>query len=396
MDIFKPIRTPDRTPSSSFAVIYLISVVFTFHTLLTVYNSSTYMKQFIDPDKVGLLYALGSALSILLFLSLSSLLSRFGNTTVTLLFSFISIIALVFLGFGALPLIAFVALQAINPLLYLNIDIYSENTIGSNEGETGSKRGLTLSLMAIASVCAPLTMSYIVGGDDTNLAQVYFMAAGIGAIFMFIVLLKFRRFNDPHYPKVRLRDVWQGFCNNHNLRGVISAHFLLQFFFAWMVIYFPLYLATVLNLSWTQIGLVIAAGLVAYVVCEYPIGILADRYFGEKEMMAVGFVILALASASISLLAGAALIAWMLVMFISRVGASLVEVTTESYFFKQVGSKDAQLISLFRLTRPLANLCGALAGTVALVYLPFSYMFVVLGLLMLPGALLATTIVDSR
>lgn len=396
MDIFKPIRTPDRTPSSSFAVIYVISVIFTFHTLLTAYSSSTYMEQYIAPSGVGLLYALGSALSIIFFLWLSPLLSRLGNTAVTLLFSVISIIALVFLGFGAMPLIAFVIFLAINPLLYLNIDIYSENTIGGNEGETGSKRGLTLSLMAIASVCAPLTMSYIVGEDNTQLAQVYFLAAGIGAIFMFIVLLKFRRFSDPLYPRVKLHEVWRGFYNNHNLRGVVSAHFLLQFFFAWIVIYFPLYLSTVLNLSWSNIGYIIAAGLVAYVVCEYPIGVVADRYLGEKEMMVLGFIILALTSVSISFLAGVALVVWMLIMFLSRVGASLVEVTTESYFFKQVGSKDAQLISLFRITRPLANLCGALAGTVALIYLPFTYMFVVLGLLMLPGALLATTITDSR
>lgn len=396
MDTFVTSGNQAPRPSNSFKVIYVISVIFTFHTLLTAYSSSTYLEQYISTTGVGVLYALGSTLSIGLFLILSSLLRRLGNTALTAILTATAIGALVALGLGFMPLIAFVVFMGINPLLYLTIDIFSENTIGENEGQTGQKRGLTLSLMAIASVFAPLAMGVIAGEGNERLAHTYFAAAGVGALFMSIVLIKFRRFPDPAYLSVSPREVIRSLFVTRGIRGVIAAHFLLQFFFAWIVIYFPLYLATELMVPWDTLGLIIAAGLMAYVFFEYPIGILADRYWGEKEMMAAGFVVLALSSASIGFLAAVGTVGWMLVMFVSRIGASLVEVTTESYFFKQVKSGDAPLISLFRLTRPAANLAGALAGSLALLTLPFPLLFILLGVLMVPGIILAAYLVDTK
>lgn len=395
MDTFKAAPTIVQS-RSSFAFIYLISVVFTFHTLLTAYSSSTYLEQFISNTHIGILYAMASLISICLFLNLSRWLQRFGNTKITVSLILIAIIALVCLGLGIYPLATFVLFMAINPLLYLNIDIYSESTIGANEHETGRRRGLTLSLMAIASVFAPLAMGAIAGESYDHLANTYFAAAAIGILFLGIVILKFRNFSDPTYPHVPLTAILRTLRIVPAVRGVVAAHFLLQFFFAWIVIYFPLYLATELNVPLSTLSIIIAAGLVAYVLFEYPVGILADRFWGEKEMMAIGFVILALSSASISFMATVGTLGWMAVMFISRVGASLVEVTTESYFFKQVTSGDAALISLFRITRPTANLAGAVAGSATLLILPFPLLFLVLGILMIPGIILAAYLVDTK
>lgn len=383
-------------PSRSFAFIYLISVVFTFHTLLTAYSSSTYLEQYISKTNIGVLYAVASLLSIILFLQLSPLLQRLGNTRITAIFTVLAVAALVCLGLEIYPLIAFVVFMAINPLLYLNIDIYSESTIGENEQETGRKRGLTLSLMAVASVLAPLAMGYLAGESHDQLADIYFAAAIMGVVFLAIVTLRFGHFTDPDYPHIPLRAMVASLRTQANIRSVVTAHFLLQFFFAWIVIYFPLYLATELAVPISTLGVIIAAGLLAYVFCEYPIGILADRFWGEKEMMAIGFLVLALSSASISFMATVGTLGWMVVMFMSRVGASLVEVTTESYFFKQVTSEDASLISLFRITRPAANLTGAIAGSVTLLVLPFPLLFIVLGIIMIPGVIVAAYLVDTK
>lgn len=392
-----------KFPSSSgrpFGFLYLIVVIFTFHTLLTAYSSSTYLERFTTPEAVGLLYALGSAIAVILFFLFPLVLSRLGNTRTTLLCMSISISALTLLGLGVVPLVAFVVFQALNPLLYLNIDVFSEQTIGENESETGRRRGLALSLASLAAVFAPLTMGLIVGeaagAGDPRLAYPYFAAAGVGLVFMGIVVYRFRYFADPQYPTLRIATALVRCFKDRNLRGVVSAHFLLQCFFSWIVIYFPLYLATALNMPWSSISLIIAAGLVAYVLFEYPVGLIADRYIGEKEMMAIGFLILALTSAAISFIPGTVIAGWMALMFMSRVGASLVEVTTESYFFKRVDGGDAQVISLFRVTRPLANLVGAMAGSAALGLLPFELIFVLLGLAMVPGILLAATLVDTK
>lgn len=382
-----------------FWLIYVLSVLFNFHGLLIAYSNSTYMENYTSPEAIGALYTIGSCLSILSFLFISRVLQKLGNVKMTLLLASLEVLALCMLGLttsSATAIIAFVVFLTLNPLLYLTIDIFSERLIGANEKATGSKRGLALTLMSVAAVCGPLAMGMIVGDNNENLARTYFVSAGVFSFFILIVLTKFKTFDDPDYKRLRIFKAIRSFWNQHDLRNVFFAHFTLQFFFSWMVIYFPLYLATKIGFSWDTIGVIIAVGLFAYVLFEYPIGIIADAYIGEKEMMAVGFVILAISSSWISFMATAPALSWMILMFISRTGASLVEATTESYFFKHTRGSDANIISFFRITRPLAMVFGSLVGSVTLLYLPFELMFVVLGFIMTLGIFFTMKLKDTR
>ncbi len=382
-----------------FWVIYLLSVLFNFHGLLVAYSNSTFMERFVSPETIGGLYTIGSALAVLGFLFISRVLRKVGNVRLTIYLAIAEIIALITLalaGTAATALVAFVIFLVINPMIFLSIDIFSESLIGKDESGTGSKRGLTLTLMSIAAVMAPLAMGFIVGDNDDNLFRSYLVSAGIFSIFVLIVLLKFRDFKDPEYREIQVLSAIQSFWHQLDLRNVFLAHFTLQLFFSWMVIYVPLYLATEIGFTWEQIGSIIAVGLFAYVLFEYPIGVLADKYIGEKEMMAVGFVILAISSSWISFMAAAPVLSWMILLFISRIGASLVEATTESYFFKHTSGGDANIMSFFRLTRPLAMLFGALLGSATLLYLPFELMFVVLGFMMIPGIFFTLALKDTK
>jgi hypothetical protein len=83
-------------------------------------------------------------------------------------------------------------------------------------------------------------------------------------------------------------------------------------------------------------------------------------------------------------------------MFIVRIGASFVEVTTEVHFFKRTNSSDAQIISFFRVTRPLAYIAGALLASLSLLWLPFNLLFIVFALMMIPAMFITLDIVDSK
>jgi hypothetical protein len=74
----------------------------------------------------------------------------------------------------------------------------------------------------------------------------------------------------------------------------------------------------------------------------------------------------------------------------------MVEVTTESYFFKKVGGEDAGVMSLFRLMRPLGSVVGALIGSISLWYLPFNLIFLVLSCVMVIGIFLTLFLRDTR
>lgn len=394
----RPLLPQNLNTSIHFYWVHLIAIVFNFQALLVGYSASTYIEQYVTPQLVGIIYAIGAFGSMLLFLFLPSILRRFGNVTVALTLMSGSVITLATIIEAPVPTISVMALVlflVLNPLLYLNIDIFFETLIGKNETGTGHKRGLTLALMSAAAMIAPLSISYVTRESD-SLIPVFWLAGITGIVFICIIIAVFRRFYDPIYEKIDtlhlLKKCWRTF----DIKIVLATHFILQIFFTWTVVFFPLYLATEIGLSWGAIGTIIATGLFAYTIFEYPVGILADDYWGEKEMMAVGFLILALATAGITAMTTVVLWPWMALMFTSRIGASMVEVTTESYFFKKVQGEDAALMSIFRLMRPLGSVLGALLGSAALYFLPFNLIFLMLSFVLIVGIFLTLFIHDTK
>ena len=384
---------------SIFCLICLLSTIFNFHGLLVAYNSSTYMEKFVDnPALVGVFYIIGSIIAIFIFLYASTILRMIGNVALVVIIAVIEIAALILIGLAPSPIItvlAFIVFVSLNPVAYISLDIFSESLIGNKEQETGSKRGLILTLMSFSAIMAPLVLAFIVGHDGQNLYKTYLISAGAFSVFLILILLFFRKFKDPVYNRIQVFSAIKKSWHDKDIRNGLLSHLTLQIFFAWMVIYLPLYLATEINMPWDEIGIIISAGLFAYVIFEYPIGVLADKYLGEKEMMALGFFILIISSASLIYFAEASLIGWMIIMFISRAGAALVEATTESYFFKHIKSTDVNIISFFRTTRPLAILIGALGGSVALLFLPFNMIFIVAAVFMIPGLYFTYNLKDS-
>jgi predicted MFS family arabinose efflux permease len=211
-----------------------------------------------------------------------------------------------------------------------------------------------------------------------------------------ILLFYFKDFQDPLYTDLKPLEAIRGFWQKPDTRAVFIVHFVLQIFFMTMVVFTPLYLIQTIGLTWAQFGIIMLFGQAAYAIFEYPIGVVADRYIGEKEMMALGLMIMAVSTAWISFVNEPNVLLWILVMFVTRIGASFVEVTTEVHFFKRTNSTDAQIISFFRVTRPLAYLVGAIISSLALLYLPFNLLFVVIALLMIPAMFATFDIVDSK
>ena len=151
-----------------------------------------------------------------------------------------------------------------------------------------------------------------------------------------------------------------------------------------------------MGFDWELIGEILFVGLMAYVFLEYAIGVIADKWLGEKEMMALGFLIMTIATSWFTFLTPSEIGLWMVAMFMTRVGASLIETTTESYFFKHTNGKDTALISFFRITRPLSIVIGALLGSLVLSFLEMELLFIVLALLMLPGFFFTMMLKDTK
>lgn len=388
-----------KTPTRSLLPIYAAILLLIFHTFVVAYINSSFLEEFIDAASVGSVFTIGSALSVVIFLLISKVLHRFGNfklTVALLLVNFGAVLGLSQANMLEIVVPLFIVHVITVPLIIFNLDVFMEERIGDDESGTGSSRGLLLTLASLVGAVSPLISGQIVALSGGDFSNAYIVSALTIVPVLVILFVYFRHFNDPAYTAIRVGPAIKTFWRNLNVRNVFIAHFLLQMFFMMMVVYTPLYLTGTIGLSWAEFGIIMFFAQLAYVFLEYPIGIIADRFIGEKEMMAVGFLIIIMSTAAMSFFSVASVLVWSVLMFITRVGAALVEVTTESYFFKQTKSSDAQIISFFRITRPLAYVLGALVATVALWFVPFNWLFIVFAACMVPAMFATLYIVDSK
>ncbi len=379
--------------------LYIASLLLIFHSFLVSYMNSSYLEQFVSTASVGTLYTIGSAISIGVFLLISKMLRRVGNFRLTIgliALEFISVLGMAYANSLEVAIPLFIIHLVAIPLIFFNIDVFIEEMIGNKEEVTGSRRGLLLASAGLIGAVTPLASSLLVDEATGSFFLVYFISAITLIPILTILVSCYKNFADPVYNSVKIIDAIKFFWQTKNLRFVFLAHFVLQLFFMVMVIYTPIYLTQDIGFSWKEFGLIMLFAQIAYILLEYPVGYLADKYIGEKEMMAFGFLVMALATSWMSFVTDTSLIIWAFVMFMTRVGASFVEATTESYFFKKTTSTDAQIISFFRIIRPFSYVFGALGASFVLLHLPFNMLFIVTAFLMVPALFFTINIEDTK
>lgn len=379
--------------------IYVASLLLILHTFIVAFINSSLLEKFIGTESIGSIYLISSALTVLLFFFISYVLHRTGNFKLTLGLLLINGLSVVGLAFSdslrtVVPLLAIHLITV--PLIVFNLDVFLEEHIGNNEGVTGTRRGLLLALMSIIGAVAPFLSSQLIALGDGSFEYSYLASAAALIPIIGILLWYFRDFKDPPYTNINALEAIRGFWIKKDIRAVFIVHFVLQMFFMCMIVFSPLYLIQHIGLSWVEFGIIMFFAQSAYVIFEYPIGYIADNYIGEKEMMSLGLMILAISTAWISFVTVPSVVAWSIIMFTVRIGASFVEVTTEVHFFKRANSSDAQIISFFRVTRPLAYIAGAMLASLSLLWLPFNLLFVVFALIMIPAMFVTLDIVDTK
>ena len=379
-----------------FLLIYVFAFFWALSGALVSYIQSSFLGQFSPTEYVGLYIAAATLISLLAIWYLPRFIRTYSNYQI----SFVLIIILAASYFllsqtnnAWLVLIFFVINFLAVALLGINIDIFLEDI--SVDIRTGRIRTRFMTIVNVAWVLAPLGMGNITGLDAY--ANVYFWS---GIVLLPAILLLFwqrRLLQDKvEYKSRQFGRLKEIFFRNRNLRNIFLTHFVLRFFYCWMVLYTPLYLHEQIGFSWQQIGIIFTIMLLPFVIFEIPAGILADRYLGEKEILIAGFLIMAGATAAIFFLTSASVAVWAAVLFTTRVGASLVEAMQESYFFKIIDKQDIDIISIFRNLSSLSWLAGSLAAVALLIFLPLEYIFLILAAVLLYAVYPSAKLEDTK
>jgi MFS family permease len=356
-------------------LVYLSGFLMAAHFALVSYVNSSLLEQFVGDSVLSILYVVGSILGILLLLLVPFLLRRQGSVFTFLLFIILEILAVWGMGgfSSKISVISLFLIQvAVASVLYFCLDVNLEQEIKS-ESTTGGKRGILLTISNAAWVLSPVALTFLI--VQNNFSRVYFLS-GIALILLFLLIaLFFKNTKRATASEANIFSVLQSLRKSKDVMQIIIVQFLLNFFYAWMVIYLPLLLNKEIGFGWDKIGIIFTIMLLPFLLFELPAGFLADKKFGEREILIAGFLMMSIFTFLIPQFTTPVFWIWASVLFATRIGASFVEIASETYFFKHVKSDNTGLISLFRAVRPLSYIIAPLIVLPIIYFLSYSTSF---------------------
>lgn len=385
---------PYKKKRRPFLVLHILEFLVSVGIAFPTYVLSSYLSGFVKESSIGAFYALGAVLTFIVLALAPRMFRTSGIFSVAVVAAFLVVLSLFEFAFPVnvwTVLAAYLTYSVSVGLLFLAIDLFYESR--SVNRETGAVRGAVFALSNLAFFVVPLALSFLI--TDGN----YFVAFVAGLTVMILstgVLLSLRGYRDRRHVRTSLWKTVGHVMRKKELATTFLVGFLLKFSSALIMIYVPIYLHNHLGFAWTDIGRILAFMLVPSILLNVPLGKLSDSLLGEKELIALGFAVLGLATVSLTFLDSRPVV-WAAALFVLRSGAGIIEVMTDTHFFKRISASDADVLSLFRNSNQVAYLVVAVISSGLLFLFPMRSLFLILGVLIFAfGVPVALSIRDTR
>lgn len=283
----------------------------------------------------------------------------------------------IFAGFAfanstAIILLLFALYQFILALFIFDICLYVKHysnlkSIAENTGKLGS-------LGNLGWIVGPLLGSLI--ADRFGFESVFFLSSAISTVALltfFFVRLDKEEIRFPHTKPFRqnIREFFQ----IPNLRKTYFNNAGLGFIYSiWD--YLPL-LMLQLGATLPIIGMTKTLMGIPQSVFEFPIGRMADKETGERRIFIAGYVLAAVFTLFLGFTTD---LRWFIIFFfIAATGTSCLEMTRDSYFFRQMSERHIELVSVYRTSDNLPYLVGQGLAILVLSFLPVQGWFIIGG-----------------
>lgn len=373
-------------------LISLISFLLSFFDAFWMYTLSTYFSEVSGSDTVSFFYFIafvGAFISLFFLQSIVRYVGRARLLYFSLGTGILLTSLLTHLGSSWIAILCALLFIIINNVAWVALDILLEGF--SSDGMAGRIRGLHLTIVNAGFLIAPFLA--------TKVLSIYqfegiFFVVSLGYMMTFLIsLLGFRHDNAIAHEGLRPLQTIRKMMKEVNLFRIYFISFALEFFYVMMIIYTPLHLIN-LGFSWNEIGIIFTIMLIPFVILQYPLGLLADKRLGEKELLLVSIMIVIVSTGYLPFIHNHNIWIWGVALFVTRIGVAGIEVLRDTYFYKQIDGDDADVIAFFRTSRPVANIIGAGIATFLLIFWSLQSVFFAIVVIM-SLALFVTLFLDD-
>ncbi len=371
-----------------------ISFFLGFSQALLAYVMSSYLKESLQTENVGLGYFFGYACALLALLNFHKIIGRFGKGNAFIFTLLGKIVILAFLVtltpsiWGVVLLVGYIILGTLN---WASLDVILESF--SVDRRTGRIRGFQLMLIDAGFILGPLVSTQIL--EQLDFSFIFLTVFCVDVLAVLLAAKGLRGINHDFHIQLNVSDLLMKIGKRKNILRIYYISFVLDFFYAVMVIYTPLYLRS-LGISWENIGLIFTFMLLPFIILPIPVGFLADRKFGEKEMLIAAILITGFFVSVIYFINHPSVWIWGGILFLTRVGASMIQTLRDSYFYKRINGQDVDVIYFYRTSIPVGYIAASAATTVFLLFFPLQALFLFLALVVFSALYPAFRIADSH
>ncbi|EKE19338.1 MAG: Permeases of the major facilitator superfamily [uncultured bacterium] len=384
----------ERLNDGKLRLITAISFLLGFSQSLLIYVESSYFKLSIGSENVSVFYFLSYAVSLFGLLNMHKIIKWIGKSTAFFLFFFLQICAMAVLTMVPPSMLGIILLMVniiTAYLMYVILDIIMESY--SEDRKSGRIRGFHLMVISAGFMLGPILSTRILERYDYS--GLFFLSMVISMLIFVVGLIGLRGGNNKFNGNITVRDLVKKIFVNKNLMRIYWVSFVLEFFYALMTVYTPLYLLD-LGMTWGQIGVVLTIMLIPFIIINYPVGVIADKYLGEKEMIIFALFVMAISTISIFFVTTTSILIWGFVLFLTRIGAAMIETLRDSYFYKKIDGDDMDVISFFRTSRSVAYISATAISAMLLVIFSVKFVFLFLGVVILFALYPAFKLVDNK
>lgn len=383
-------------------LIFLLIFLFTLHFTPATYVESSFLENLVGSSNVGLIYALASVLTIIVLAIVRKIVKKTGNYK-----TFINALIIEFISLSILSLCLFVEINTFWVIVFIttfisgfvarsvaffNFDIFAEHL--SNDLEAGGVRDVLLTSANFAYIAGPILSGLLVSSDQ-EIGKVFVLGVILLIPIIQITRKYFKNYKDAKYEDYEFLGTLIYIIRKADLRRIFVCNFILYFFYAWMIIYTPIYLHDSIGFNLGEIGIIIGIALIPFLLLEMFLGKLADTKYGEKEILTAGLLIAGLSTISMAIFSAKIFVLWAAILFITRIGASMIESMVETYVFKKIKDGSLDVISLYRAVRPTTYIFGTIFASILLNYFNIKILFIVLGIVMILGINFSLKIKDT-
>lgn len=376
---------------------FLMTILYAFHYGIPLYVTSTYLHVYFGSSTISTLYVVASLITLLASVHVAKYIKKFHTYTFTMGLVISEMIIMTAFALTKNPILVglfFVVHFCLQSLLYICINVFVETF--SKQANTGSIRGIFLVLLNLGILISP-----IIGGlllTRGSFVSLYIVATATLVPFMFFLHQYLNHIKEPAYHSVDMIGAFYRAWHNKDLKGALIASLMLECFYAVMVIYSPIYLASIGIPLIIYLSVILPFVMLPFVILPYELGWLADVKIGEKELLILGLIIVSISLFLMVIVNTPNVILWITILVFSRVGAACVETMTYTYYFKKISAEDTSLTALFSNTRSMATI---IIGTLGFLINPLlsdypQIIFIILGSAILLSILYIIPIKDTR